>query len=105
MPPLSSRANRVPLPRGFPLRRPILLILLLGLALSLALLIARHDEGTIAGLLNEDFASLSIKIALLVFLGGVVLALFRERFSHALESALIWVVVALLLVLGYSYRF
>jgi aspartyl protease family protein len=91
--------------RGFPLRRPVLLILLLGLALALALLVARHDEGTIAGLLNEDFASLSVKIALLVFIGGVVLALFRERFSHALESALIWVVVALLLVLGYSYRF
>jgi len=87
------------------LRRPILLILLLGLALALALLISRHDEGTIAGLLNEDFASLTVKVAILVFMAGVVLALFRERFSHALESALIWVVVALLLVLGYSYRF
>jgi aspartyl protease family protein len=87
------------------LRRATLLILLLGLSLSLALLVARHEDGTIAGLLNEDFASLSIKIALLVFLGGIVLALFKERFSHAVESALIWVVIALLLVLGYSYRF
>jgi aspartyl protease family protein len=87
------------------LRRATLLILLLVLSLSLALLVARHDQGTIAGLLNEDFASLSIKIALLVFLGGIVLALFKERFSHAVESALIWVVIALLLVLGYSYRF
>jgi aspartyl protease family protein len=87
------------------LRRPILLFLLLGLALSLALLISRHDEGTIAGLLNDDFASLVVKVAILVFMSGIVLALFRERFSHALESALIWVVVALLLVLGYSYRF
>ncbi|HEY6992479.1 MAG TPA: TIGR02281 family clan AA aspartic protease [Xanthobacteraceae bacterium] len=31
--------------------------------------------------------------------------MFRQRFSHALESALIWVVVAALLVLGYTYRF
>ena len=31
----------------------------------------------------------------LVFVGGSVLALFRERFSHALEAALIWVVIAL----------
>jgi aspartyl protease family protein len=31
--------------------------------------------------------------------------LFRQRFPHALESALIWVVIALLLAIGYTYRF
>ena len=41
----------------------------------------------------------------MVFVGGAVLVLFRERLSQALEAALIWVVVGLLLVVGYTYRF
>ena len=35
----------------------------------------------------------------------VVLALFRERFSQALKSVLIWIVIALVLAVGYTYRF
>jgi aspartyl protease family protein len=31
--------------------------------------------------------------------------LFRERFAQALTAALLWVVLALILVIGYSYRF
>src|SRR5439155_18532648 len=57
------------------------------------------------GLSQYDFSSLATKLAALVFVGMLVLALFRQRFSHALESALIWVVVALLLLIGYTYRF
>ena len=87
------------------MRRPILWLLLIGLAIALVVLVARHEEGTIGPFLTEDFASLAVKIALLVFIGGTVLALFRERFSQALEAALLWVVVALLLVFGYTYRF
>jgi aspartyl protease family protein len=56
-------------------------------------------------LTNDDFASLIVKIGALVLIGGAVLAVFRDRFSQALEAALIWVVIALLLVLGYTYRF
>ena len=36
---------------------------------------------------------------------ALVLAMFRERFSKAIEATLFWVVVGLLLVVGYSYRF
>src|SRR5262249_51335443 len=43
-------------------------------------------------------------VLLLLFFGSAVLALFRERFSQALEAALFWVVVALLLAVGYTYR-
>ena len=35
----------------------------------------------------------------------LALLLFRQRFSHALESALIWLAIAMLLALGYTYRF
>jgi aspartyl protease family protein len=84
--------------------RRLLWVLLLGLGVALLFLIVRHDDGTIAGLESHDFASLAIKIALLVFFGGFVLALFRYRFRQALETALFWVVIALLLAAGYSYR-
>jgi aspartyl protease family protein len=83
----------------------LLWILLIGLLAALLVLFARHDEGTVGGMLNEDFASLAVRVALLIFIGGVVLTMFRERFSKALEAALFWLVVALLLALGYTYRF
>jgi len=64
-----------------------------------------RQDATIASLSQYDFSSLATKLVALVFVGMLVLALFRQRFSHALESALIWVVVALLLLIGYTYRF
>ncbi len=79
-------------------------ILLIGLGAALLLVVARHDEGTIGGLSTEDFASLAMKIAILVFVGGAVLAMFRDRFSEALQAALFWVVLALILAVGYTYR-
>ena len=85
--------------------RRLLWTLLLGVGLSLAVLIASTHRTTVADLLRYDFASLLVKIALLVFVGGLVLTLFREPFSRALEATLFWVVVALLLVVGYTYRF
>lgn len=87
------------------MRRVLLWILLLGLTLSLLMIVARDPESTLGRLSSQDFASLIVKIGGLVLVGGAVLAVFRDRFSHALESALIWVVIGLLLVLGYTYRF
>lgn len=79
--------------------------LLLGVALSLAALIATSDQDAITNLLRHDVGSLAIKVVLVVFVGGLVLALFRERVSKAFEAALFWAVIGLLLVVGYSYRF
>ena len=84
--------------------RRLLWILLAILTVVLFVLVARQD-GTIAGLSQIDWSSLVVKIVLVVFLGALVLALFRERMSHAIESALIWVVIVLLLAIGYTYRF
>jgi aspartyl protease family protein len=84
--------------------RRLLWILLAILTVVLFVLVMRQD-GTIASLSQYDFSSLATKLVALVFVGMLVLALFRQRFSHALESALIWVVVALLLLIGYTYRF
>ena len=85
--------------------RRLLWTLLFGVALSLAALIASNDSDPINNLLRRDFASLVLKIAMVVFVGGLVLALFRERLSQALEAAMFWAVVGLLLVVGYTYRF
>jgi len=76
----------------------------LGVALSLAALIASSDQDAIASLLRHDVGSLALKLALLIFVGGLVLVLFRERLSAALEAILFWAVIGLLLVVGYSYR-
>jgi aspartyl protease family protein len=85
--------------------RRLLWLLLLGSALSLIVLIASNNPDPIANLLRRDFESLLIKVAALVFVGGLVLAMFRERLSRALEVMLFWVVVGLVLVVAYTYRF
>ncbi len=75
------------------------------MALSLAALIASNDQDAIANLLRHDIGSLVLKVALVVFAGGLVLVLFREKFTKALEATVFWAVVGLLLVVGYTYRF
>src|SRR5438874_13111790 len=87
------------------MRGRALWVLLLVLGIGLLVLVLRHDQGTIAGLETGDFASLVYKIALLIFIGGAVLALFRDRIAEAFQAAMLWVVIALLLALGYTYRY
>lgn len=79
--------------------------LVLGVGLSLAALIATTDQDAITNLLRHDMGALALKIALVVCIGGLVLALFREKLSKALEATMFWAVVGLLLVVGYTYRF
>ncbi len=78
--------------------------LVIGMALSLAVLIATTDTDPITNLLRHDIGSLIVKLALVVCVGGLVLTLFRERLTQALEAMLFWAVIGLLLVIGYSYR-
>jgi aspartyl protease family protein len=83
----------------------MLWLLLIGLGLSLVILLVRHEQGTIGSLTTNDFASLTVKIAFLVFLGGSVLVMFRERFAKAMQAMLFWMLLGLVLALGYTYRF
>ncbi len=78
---------------------------MLGVALSFAALIASTDQDAIATLLKHDIGSLALKLALVIFVGGLLLTMFHERLSKALEALLFWAVIGLLLVVGYSYRF
>jgi aspartyl protease family protein len=85
--------------------RRLLWILLAGLGIALLILIARHEQGTIGPLTTYEFSSLAYLVALLVFLGGSVLIMFRHQFAKALEAALFWLALGLVLTLVYTYRF
>jgi aspartyl protease family protein len=81
-----------------------LLWILLAVLAVVLVLVAQNDRPG-AGLSPVDLSSLAVKIVLVVVIGAFALTLFRERFATALQSALIWVVIALLLAIGYTYRF
>ncbi len=83
----------------------LLWFLLGGLLIGLLILIARQGEGTVATLPSANFGALVYWGALLVFLGGSALVMFRRRFAQALIAIFVWVALALILVVGYAYRF
>ena len=84
--------------------RRLLWLLLVILATVLLLLVARSDGTIMATQRPADVASLAIKIALAAFVGALVLTLLRKRFSRALETGMLWLAVALLLVVGYGFQ-
>jgi aspartyl protease family protein len=90
------------------MRRRLLWVFSAGIVLSLVVLMARHDAGTFAipslDMSSDDFGALAYNLALLAFVGGALLVVFRDRLSQALEAALFWVAVGLVLALGYTYR-
>jgi aspartyl protease family protein len=75
------------------------LLVVAGLALLL-----RADAGSIAGFDPSDFAIVVACAALLIFLGSSLGSSYRGRATQAVRDFLTWVVVALALVGGYSYR-
>jgi len=86
------------------LPRRLLWVLLIGVALALVIMIARHEQEPFGRLATDDLGALAYHLALIVFIGGAVLMMVRERPSAALEAALFWVVVGFLLVFAYTYR-
>jgi aspartyl protease family protein len=82
---------------------PRLLWILLVVLAGVLILAAQNDKG-LAGLSQLDLSALAVKIILVVAIASLALTLLRERFTSALQSAMIWVVIALLLGLGYTYR-
>ena len=79
--------------------------LVLGVTVSLSAMIASNDQDAITNLLRHDTGAVTLKIALLVCAGGLLLVLFREKLSKVFEAALFWTVIGLLLVVGYTYRY
>jgi aspartyl protease family protein len=87
------------------LSRRLIWTLVLGVALSLTAMIAASDQDAITNLLRHDIGALTLKVALIVCAGGLLLVLFKEKLSRVFETALFWMVIVLLAVVGYSYRF
>jgi aspartyl protease family protein len=85
--------------------RRLVWALIIGIAVSIAALIARNDHDPIANLLRHDTPSLIVNIVMGVFIIGLALTLFRNRLALAFEAFAFWAVIALLLFVGYTYRF
>jgi aspartyl protease family protein len=82
-----------------------LLWILLAIFIAALFALVAESGGTTTGLSRIDMSSPTLKIALAAFVGIIVLALFRERFSSVIKSALTWLAIVLLLAIGYTYRF
>ena len=86
------------------LRRRLLWVLLIGVALALIVAVARQGRDPITALSNDEWGSLAYHLGLVLLVGGSVLVLFRDRLSQALEAALLWVLIGFVLVFAYTYR-
>jgi aspartyl protease family protein len=86
-------------------RQRLLWIFLTGLLIAVVVFMVRRNDVTLGQLSSADSVWLVYKIALLAFVGAGVLIMFRGRFVQALAAALLWIVLAVVLVVGYSYRY
>jgi len=77
---------------------------LLALSAALVIVVVRHG-GAMAGLDDHQQLSLLYRIGLLILVASALARMFRGRFAAAARMALMWVVVALVLAIGYTYRF
>ncbi|UDF29154.1 UNVERIFIED_ORG: TIGR02281 family clan AA aspartic protease [Roseateles sp. XES5] len=81
------------------------LYILLGiLAVGLAALILNHDSGRTMGMDNNDFGRLVTLSAIATMMAAGVLA-GRRQIGESLRQAGIWLLIILVLVTGYLYRF
>jgi aspartyl protease family protein len=69
-----------------------------------AMLLVSNDSGTIANLDSNTFGYVALGTALLVFIGGGVLARYRGQAGAMIRDAVSWVALGLALVTIYSYR-
>ena len=74
------------------------------LAVGLAALILNHDSGRTMGMDNNDFGRLVTLSAIATMMAAGVLA-GRRQIGESLRQAGIWLLIILVLVTGYLYRF
>jgi aspartyl protease family protein len=84
--------------------RRLVWLVLLAAGLSLVMLAIQHEGGTGGPLSGAAMTGLMAKLALVVIIGASLASLFRQRFADTLEFALMWVVIALIGAVGYTYR-
>jgi aspartyl protease family protein len=74
------------------------------LVLAAIALVLRHSSGTVGGIDNSSFASLASGLALLIVIGGYMVASRRFSAAGAFKDATVWLGAMLVLVTLYSYR-
>ena len=85
--------------------RRLISLLFAVLAVALCILLLRGNEAVWSELVRLDASSVETKTMALVLVAVVVLVLFRQRYANALQFAAVWALIALALVLAYTYRF
>ena len=85
--------------------RPLTWILLAVLAIAAIAAVAQHNPDLWSELIPPDLGGAENKIMAAVLAVVVGLSLFNRHFSNALKSAIIWALIALVLVVAYAYRF
>jgi aspartyl protease family protein len=84
--------------------RRLLWILVAVFASVLLLLALRQHDGALVELPRLEQMSAEAKLVALALVVVLMAALFHRRLTQALETALIWIAIVVLLVLGYAYR-
>lgn len=82
----------------------MLWILLLLLAAGALVLVLGGDQETIAGLDPASFAGLVTGGALLLYFSASLAGSYRGRLGQAFKDLTVWVLIAFVLVAGYSFR-
>lgn len=74
------------------------------LAFAALVLLLSANPGRVLGVTSAEFAGLAKAVALLIVIGGGALLAYRGRAHEAVKHAAIWLGIALLLLVVYSYR-
>lgn len=74
------------------------------LAVGLGLLLLNHNEGSVFGIPNDDFAQMVYLAPIAALLSVGFLTGRRTGYSTALKQIAAWLFIILLLVTGYTYR-
>lgn len=82
-----------------------LTFILLVLGAGLVLLVFNHDSGQTFGMANEDFGQIIYLLPIAGLLSLGILAGQRGNLSQILRYIAIWLVIIMVLVAGYLYRF
>lgn len=82
----------------------MLWLLLALLALAGIIATVSGDAGSIFGLDTTVLVPALVSATLLLFMGSSLLSGYRGRLAQGAKDALTWLVIAFVLVLGYSYR-
>ncbi|MGU3493794.1 TIGR02281 family clan AA aspartic protease [Xanthobacteraceae bacterium A53D] len=79
-------------------------MLLIGLLAGVIILAVHHEQGTVAGIDLNQFGSLTYQVPLLIVVGAAAWSMVRGRLGEALVAALFWIMLAVVLAVGYTYR-